>query len=184
MTQHETSVVIMKAFCELVSELGFHGASMSKVAKKANLAVGTAYVHFDSKTALINGTYRWIKQELASEVIPSLNMEPSPQEIYSHVWMQTYSYFKKHPAQASFLAQIEESPFHQAAYESMKEIGDPFEEAAQHENFAKAVIELPFLAFYSLSVGLAIRLAATGQEFSKKELQDVMQASWRAVSKP
>ena len=48
---------IRLALRDLVADRGFHGASMSDVARRARVAVGTAYVHYESKEELVYATY-------------------------------------------------------------------------------------------------------------------------------
>ena len=52
---------ILSATLKLVSENGFHGTVMSKVAKAAGVSSGIIYHYFDSKDGLILELYKEIK---------------------------------------------------------------------------------------------------------------------------
>lgn len=72
--EHRTSAAsrerILDAAFEVICEDGYSGATMAKVAKKAELPVGSVYWHFENKdmllAALIETSYeRWHKQVIA-----------------------------------------------------------------------------------------------------------------------
>jgi len=184
MSTEKTQSIIIKSFIRLVAKKGFHGTSMSMIAKEAGIAIGTSYVHFSSKEELINQTYVWIKRGLAENVIPGLSLEGSAQAIYQSVWMDSYKYFSKHQDQARYITQIEESPYYEVARKRLKDVGDPFVDAAAHKNFADAIVSLPYIVFHNLSIGVAVRLAASDARLSNKELKHTMDATWRAISRP
>ncbi|MFB9479328.1 ScbR family autoregulator-binding transcription factor [Streptomyces filamentosus] len=54
-----TRAAILKAGAEVFAELGFAGASVSKITRRANLTLGALYFHFESK------------EELAREIVRS-----------------------------------------------------------------------------------------------------------------
>ena len=45
---------IMQVTMELLAEKGFHGVPMSLIAERAKVAIGTIYLHFPGKDALID----------------------------------------------------------------------------------------------------------------------------------
>ena len=53
---------IFDATLRLISENGFHGTAMSKVAKEANVSTGIIYHYFESKDDLIAELYRHAKK--------------------------------------------------------------------------------------------------------------------------
>ncbi len=183
MSSNSTQYTIMMAFITLVAKNGFHGTSMSMVAKEAGVAIGTSYVHYASKEELVNQTYIWIKHQLADHVVPKTDLKLSAKEIYEAVWMSTYEYFSKNKEQAQYISQIEESPYFKQSHEQLEATGNPLTEILVHPNLADALIELPLVAFGKLSIGVAISLAASNEKFSRQELSETMSASWRAISK-
>ena len=44
---------ILQSALELIAERGFHGAPISEIAQKANVAAGTIYRYFENKDLLI-----------------------------------------------------------------------------------------------------------------------------------
>lgn len=63
-----TRAAILRAGAEVFAELGFAGASVSKITRRANLTLGALYFHFESK------------EHLAREIVraqPELVMSPA-----------------------------------------------------------------------------------------------------------
>ncbi|WP_419836262.1 TetR/AcrR family transcriptional regulator [Xanthocytophaga agilis] len=55
---------------------GLYHLNMKKLAKEAGLAIGTAYIYFDSKETIINELYQKIVRE--SEVVVFKNFQSEP----------------------------------------------------------------------------------------------------------
>jgi AcrR family transcriptional regulator len=54
---------ILEATLRLISQNGFHGTAVSKVAKEAQVSTGSIYHYFAGKDDLINELYKEIKRE-------------------------------------------------------------------------------------------------------------------------
>lgn len=57
---------IMQVALELLAEHGFHRVSMSMIAEKANVAVGTIYIYFAGKDELIDELYLDLKKKIVA----------------------------------------------------------------------------------------------------------------------
>lgn len=182
-TRVDRPAAIRKALCDLVAEHGFHGASMSAVAKAAGVATGTAYVHYRSKEELIYATYLEIKRDLGVDVLGRVDRGAPPSERYAQLWRATYEHMAAAPNRARFLTQLEESPFHETALRRLEEQGDPLAEQARDPDFTKLLIALPVELLYTLSIGVAVRLAASRASLTVAEVETLIRATWRAVTK-
>lgn len=58
---------LIQATRDLILDEGLHRASMSSISKKANVPVGTIYLRFPSKKALINETYIFCRDKCLSQ---------------------------------------------------------------------------------------------------------------------
>jgi len=56
-TSMDRAAAVRSALRTLVARHGFHGASMSAVAREAGVATGTAYTHYTSKDELVLAAY-------------------------------------------------------------------------------------------------------------------------------
>ncbi len=175
---------IRRALRDLVAERGFHGASMGAVAKEAGVATGTAYVHYESKDELVVATYLEIKAELGVAVLGDYDATATPFEQWSHILKTAYAFLSEEPERARFLSQLEESPYYEEAHARLIAAGDPLAEAAQSEQFMGLIVDLPTQVIYTLSFGVAVRLIAGGIQLKDEELDTLVTATWRAVTRP
>lgn len=181
-TQVDRPAAIRKALRELVAEHGFHGSSMSAVAKRAGVAAGTAYVHYESKEELVYATYLEIKADLGEDVLAKVDLEAGPRERYGQFWKAIYEHLSAEPARAKFLTQLEESPYYETAHERLVKAGDPLVQQAASPDFVDLLVPLPAELLYSLSLGVAVRLAATSVDLSPSEIETVIDSTWRAIT--
>src|SRR5690625_4658933 len=77
----------------LIREHGFHGTTMSQVAKKAGVAAATICHYFDSKDKLICELYNY-NRNLTIEVIDnSLSEKHSFKENFYHLWEVVHQFY-------------------------------------------------------------------------------------------
>lgn len=175
---------IRRALRNLVAERGFHGASMGAVAKEAGVATGTAYVHYQSKEELVYATYLELKAELSDAVLADFDGTAAVSDRWRHLLTKGYEFMAEEPERARFLTQLEESPFYEEAHSRLLAAGDPLAEMAQSEDFTDLLVPLPGEVIYALSLGVAVRLIAAGVQLKPEEVDLLVEATWRAVTKP
>ena len=69
----DKKTAIFAATLKLVAEYGFHGTSMSKVAKEANISPGTIYHYFQNKDDLILELFKACKKRILGEAQQSID---------------------------------------------------------------------------------------------------------------
>jgi AcrR family transcriptional regulator len=168
--------------CTLVARHGFHGASMSAVAREAGVATGTAYVHYDSKDALVLATYIEIKRNLGVAACAAIDDAAHPAERFRQMWFALHSYLAAEPDQARFLVQVDGSPYAARAHELTMTSDDPVMVEATRPDMVECLAPLPFAVLYDLGIGPAVRLAASGTVLDDATLAAVAAGSWRAVT--
>lgn len=173
---------IRRALRDVVAERGFHGASMGAVAKRAGVAAGTAYVHYESKDELVYATFLEIKQQLSNEVLPHVDLDAPPRQRFIQLWTGIYRHYREEPARAGFLAQLEASPFYTEASKRLEASGDRLLEEAARPDLLERLVDLPMDVIATLTLGVAVRLVAGGIELSDSEIELVAEACWRAVT--
>src|SRR5262249_28622624 len=67
------AAAVRSALRTRVARNGFHGASMSAVAREAGVATGTAYTHYASKDELVLAAYRETKAQLGAAATAGLD---------------------------------------------------------------------------------------------------------------
>lgn len=184
MSPIDRPAAIRRALRDLVAERGFHGASMGAVAREAGVATGTAYVHYESKDELVFATYLETKAGLGVAVLEDLDPSSGTFEKWSHMMKASYHFFEEEPSRARFLTQLEESPYYEEAHARLAEQGDPISDTAGSDEFAAVLVDLPAEVLYALSLGVVVRLVAAGIRLKDEELDSLVSATWRAVTRP
>lgn len=157
---------------------------MGAVAREAGVATGTAYTHYESKDELVFATYLEIKAGLSAAVLEGFDPSAIAFDQWSHMLKTANTFLSEEPERARFLTQLEESPYYEEAKARLAEAGDPLAEAARAEHFAELIVDLPEQVIYALSLGVAVRLIAAGLQLKDDELDTLVSATWRAVTRP
>ena len=157
---------------------------MGAVAKEAGVATGTAYVHYESKEELVYATYLELKAQLGASVLTGHDESAPPPERWRDILTKAYRFLEEEPERAGFLTQLEESPYYEEAHSRLVAAGDPLVEMASSDAIAELLLPLPVEVIYALSFGVAVRLVAAGVALKPDELDLLVDATWRAVTKP
>lgn len=179
-TRVDRAALVRRAMVDLVAEHGLHGTSMSMVAERAGVATGTAYVHYDSKEALLVASFVEVKMSLGGAALSEIDLSAEPREVFEEVWRNCHCYLRDDPAIARFLLQVEVSPLWQVAHEALPG-DDPLTSAA--EELRTHLVDLPGEVLYDLSLAPAVRLVASGTTLSGADLSTVIESCWRAVAR-
>lgn len=167
----------------VVAENGFHGATMGAVARRAGVATGTAYTHYASKDELVLAAYCETKAELGTTVTADLDPDQPPAERFRALWLAYYGYLRAHPDDARFLLQVDHSPYRGPAHEAaLAKENDPLVAQVTMPDLAALLLPLASDILYDLSLGPAVRLAASGQQVTSDQLEAIAGACWRAVT--
>lgn len=165
---------------EVVADRGLHGASMSLVARQAGVATGTAYVHYESKDALLIAAFVEVKSQLGRAAMAGVDPAAEPRLQFGTIWKNCHAHMTADPPIAHFLLQVEASPLKDMAHEATME--DDLTRAA--EAMSAFLVDLPVDVLYDLSLAPAVRLVASGTELDDPDLETLIEACWRAVHKP
>lgn len=79
---------------------------------------------------------------------------------------------------------MEESPFYESAHQQVVERGDKLVDLASREDFLELLAPLPMEVIYLLTMGITVRLVASGVKLTNAELETLVDATWRAVTNP
>jgi AcrR family transcriptional regulator len=180
----DRAAAVRRALRRLVARAGFHGASMSAVARAAGVATGTAYTYYSSKEELILAAYVETKAELARAAAAELDRDADPAERFRGAWLAVYRHLAASGDHAVFLLQVDCSPYKRAAHEAaLAGGGDALLEAAADPDLLACLAPLPLEVIYELGLAPAVRLAADGRRLRQHELVAIADACWRAISR-
>ena len=180
----DRAAAVRSALRTLVARNGFHGASMSAVAREAGVATGTAYTHYASKDELVLAAYCETKAQLAAAAMANLDAHTEPAAQFRSIWLATYRHLRANPDHARFLLQVDHSPYRGAAHEAAIADSDPLVAQAATPDAAACLLPLPLEVIYELGLSPAVRLAAGETELTEEQLGQIAGACWRAISRP
>lgn len=184
MTITDRAAAVRTALRRLVAERGFHGASMSAVAREAGVATGTAYVHYESKEELVYAAYLEAKRELGEAAVAVVDPTAPPDVRFRQLWRGAHAHLAARPDRARFLLQVDQSPYGARAHElAMAEEGDRLAEAAAAPDTIDLLAPLPMTVLYELGLGPAVRLAASGEPLDDGELDLIAEGCWKAITR-
>jgi AcrR family transcriptional regulator len=107
----EKKRAVFDATLDLIAEQGFHGTTMSQIAKKADVAAGTIYHYFAGKDELINELFKRVIAQMTGAIIRDFRTEASDEENLRHIWRNWVTYFVENPKEFLFHEQYGSSPF-------------------------------------------------------------------------
>jgi AcrR family transcriptional regulator len=184
----EKKQAILETTLQLITENGFHNAPMSLIAKRADVAAGTIYHHFESKEQIINALYALEKEKMGLALLQGIEQNGTYKKQFFQFWENLYTHFVKNPASFLFLEQYANSPFvAQVTREQNKHFYQPvidFILLGMKKSFLRKMdVELAVALIYG-NVVSAVKLQLSGElKMNTKRIEQAIQATWDAVRK-
>lgn len=101
---------IKEAVIKLILEEGFHGTSISKIAKEAGVSPATVYIYFDNKEIMLQHIYREYSEEIYSYILNKVHQGMAGQQIIEILVRSYYSYIQEHEDIFNFVDQFSNCP--------------------------------------------------------------------------
>jgi AcrR family transcriptional regulator len=181
----DRAAAVRAALRELVAERGFHGASMSAVAKRAGVATGTAYVHYSSKDELVLAAYLESKRSLGGAAVAGIDPGAPPEQRFRSLWSAAFEYLRANRGEARFLVQADGSPYAESFHrEALAVQDDPLLAAAEAPDMAALLLPLAVEVLYELGLAPAVHLAARGADLDDAAIRLAAGGCWRAITDP
>lgn len=180
---------ILRATLELVAAHGFHGAAMSKVARRARVSAGIIYHYFPSKDALIRALYRDVKLKFSAALAAGDLERMQPRDTFLHVWMNAYRYYAAHGDEIRFIEQYEGSPFNTARARPVTRDDPNLALLLRlfHPPAGPPLLkDLPGVVLNELSLGVAARVAKShgkDRTLDRPTLDRIAAACWQAIAR-
>ena len=102
---------ILAATLKLISENGFHGTAMSRVAREAGVSAGIIYHYFASKDDLIDELYKSVKCEFGRSLLIGIDETQPLREQIRGLLRNTLKSAIEHPREVIFMEQYAKSPY-------------------------------------------------------------------------
>ena len=177
---------ILQATLALISQRGFHGTSMSQIAREAGVSAGIIYYYFDGKDELIHELYRTTKRNFGRAVVRNFERDqPLTAQIRQLLGIMI-RYYVQRPLESAFLEQYTRSPYYRPEIEAEASqyylpVLETFQ-AGQQEMIIKD-LPPPVIAAFTLDVAtsLAQQHAAGFLDLTNELVTQIIEASWEAI---
>jgi AcrR family transcriptional regulator len=141
----EKQVALFEATIKTVNAVGFVAASVSKIAKEANVSPATIYIYYSNKEDLLVSTYIDIKKGFSRAIIGDFDDALPIRDILKNVWLSMFEYIGDNPEHFKFTRQFVHSPYHALVNREMVEkYFTPLIEVLQRGIDLKIVKDVPF----------------------------------------
>ena len=182
----EKESAILAATLHLVSQHGFHGTSMSMIAKEAGVSAGIIYHYFDNKDALMAALYGKIKRDMSRAILADYHESDPLRDRFRRILLNSLHFFMHHPAETAYLEQFANSPYctpsSEAAY---KQEFNLLEDLLQHAIREGVIKDVPFEMIMTFTSSVVMDLAKkhiSGALVLGDTLQDLaVQMCWDAL---
>ena len=151
---------ILDATLRLISQNGFHGTSMSMIAKEAGVSAGIIYHYFENKDDLIDELFVALKQDFGRALSDGYAPDLPLREQAQVVWVNAVHYHLQHPQETIFMEQYVKSPYYRAEIEErVADSAVPVYQFLAKVRQEQIIKDLPDLVFYALTIEVASSLA-------------------------
>jgi AcrR family transcriptional regulator len=177
---------ILNATLKLISENGFHGTAMARVAKEAGVSAGIIYHYFDSKDDLIDELYLSVKRDSSKAMLENYDENQPLRTQIRQIWGNIFRYFVKHPRESAFLEQYINSPYYRPQVDAeVSQYYTPVVECFEHGQREMIIKDFPEAVITTLTVDVASSLAqkqAAGLiDLTDELIEQIIDALWEAI---
>jgi AcrR family transcriptional regulator len=101
---------IKEAVIKLILQEGFHGTSISKIAKEAGVSPATVYTYYENKEVMLQEIYREYAEETFNFLLAKVKGCADGKQLIEILIMNYYNYIRKHEEIFHFVEQFSSCP--------------------------------------------------------------------------
>lgn len=101
---------IKEAVIKLILQEGFHGTSVSKIAKMAGVSPATVYIYFENKDVMLHDIYMEYSEEIYGHLLDCIDSKMDGQKQIEILIRSYYSYIIENKEIFSFVEQFSNCP--------------------------------------------------------------------------
>jgi AcrR family transcriptional regulator len=115
---------IKEAVIKLILEEGFHGTSMSKIAKEAGVSPATVYIYYENKEVMLQDIYREYSEGIFSYLLCKIHKGMDGEQLIERLIRSYYNYINENEEVFNFVEQFSSCPSLASQCEAMNGIHD------------------------------------------------------------
>ena len=101
---------IKEAVLKLILELGFHGTSISKIAKEAGVSPATVYIYYENKEIMLQNIYHEYSEEIFDYLLSKIYKDMDGHELIEILATGYYTYIQENGEIFHFVDQFSNCP--------------------------------------------------------------------------
>lgn len=101
---------IKEAVIKLILKEGFHGTSISKIAKEAGVSPATVYIYYENKEVMLQDIYREYSEDIFDYLLDKLHNCSNGEQIIEILVKEYYFYIKENSEVFHFVDQFASCP--------------------------------------------------------------------------
>lgn len=101
---------IKEAVVKLILELGFHGTSISKIAKEAGVSPATVYIYYENKEIMLRDIYHEYSEEIFDYLLSMVYKDIDGHQLIEILARGYYTYIKENGEIFHFVDQFSSCP--------------------------------------------------------------------------
>lgn len=101
---------IKEAVINLILKEGFHGTSISKIAKEAGVSPATVYIYYENKEVMLQEIYREYYEEILNHLLNKTSKELTGKELIKVLVENYYNYINENKEIFMFVDQFSSCP--------------------------------------------------------------------------
>jgi len=180
-------LIINTAISVIVKE-GLYDASINKIAKEAQIPVGSIYTYFDSKEALINEIFISIKSEMNSYIFIDVEIKADIREELKTYWLRAIQFGLKNKQKFFFAEQFVNSPLISSqnqisVRDQFKKIFSLLDDGRQSMLLKEIEPEILHSIIYTHIVGMIKFFSSNPKNFNKKIIDVLYDTCWDGIKK-
>ncbi len=136
---------------EMIVNEGFHGLSMQKLARAANVSPATIYIYFKHREDLLNQLFNEVQQTFSEVALEGFNPELSLEEGLWLQWKNRLKFVTKFPIHYKFHDQFKSSPLIDHGDIKMHEFKENMKQFLIHAISNKEMVKMEPEIFWSIA---------------------------------
>ena len=178
---------IFSASLDLIHEEGIAGLTMSGISKRAGLAIGTLYIYFRNKEALIHELYLDLRARSQERFMKDYHAGEPFKIGLKKVWINYLKHRIEHHRESVFLEQYYRSPYitrqHHQMAEAMKSPVHELIRRGKQEMLIKSDVddEMLFLAMIGFIRELADEHVSGVYPLTEERIEKAFHLSWDMI---
>ncbi len=178
---------IYKAAIKVINRDGFEGCSMAKIATEAEVCPATIYLYFENKKDMLNKLFVHIKEGLANSYFAANTELSVSKATFRKIYINYYQYIINNVEEFILTENYKNSPLIEMVDKEFRIDYCPvFESLFERSRKEKLLKELSNDMLYSLLFSplnyLLKKTVNNKSTLNTKDLMDIFDASWQAIS--